>query len=201
MDAEAEPGGGEPGPAPAATGEKPRPVRRWGPITALAVYLKALRLLIDDAIDSRRSLVQHIGGLLDEARSSHRRTVVQATGRLGADQAATFRRLRGRLEQMDVPPGGRPCHDAVGRWLDQVVAACDAMVQVGDSGDLKHLRETQEHLAASRTDARRFNAEYERLLADLKQRVQRASTAPARRSRVARLRGLLGRRRQPPAAQ
>jgi hypothetical protein len=156
--------------------------------------------VLDEAIDCRRNLVQHIGALLDEARSAHRRTVVHATGRLGADQASTFRRIRGRHERMDVPPGARACHDAVGSWLDQIVAACDSMVQVGDSGDLKHMREVQEHLAASRNDARRFNSEYERLLGELKRRVQRASSAQGKRSTVARLRGLLGRRRQAPAA-
>lgn len=151
----------------------PRPV--WSPLTSFAVYLKSLRLVLDEALEARRLLVRKLGGLMEEARTTHRGAVIQAIGRVGGDEAAALRRVRARLDGLAPPPACVPCHGAVAHWLDEMVAACDAMADVGRSGNLARLRETQEHLAASRADARTFNAEYERLVAELRRRASALS--------------------------
>ena len=128
--------------------------------------------------------MRHLGTLLDGARSSHRATIMTAVGRVGADQRREFDALRRRLDNLSVPAPAQLCHDAVATWLDEMVAACAAMVQVGESREMQRLKETQEHLAASRAGARTFNSEYERLLAELKRRV---NATQRRRSRLSRL--------------
>lgn len=150
-------------------------------ITANAIYLKTLRLLLDEAIEARRIWVRQLGLLMEEARTAHRSTIVLATGRTGVEQAGAFRSVRGRLERLEVPAASAGCHRAVMRWLDKMVLACEAMVQVGETGELAGLKDTQEQLAASRTDARRFNAEYERLMIELRRRVTSAGQTKRRR--------------------
>ena len=175
---------------------------RWSSFTAFAVYLKGLRLMLDEALEARKSLVRQLGTLLEESRSAQRGTMVGAIGRTGAGQAARLRTLRSRLERLPVPASARSCHRSVESWLNEMVQACDVMVDVGQSGDLGRLKETQEHLASSREDARRFNAEYERLLGELRQRAERIGKAqraarPPKRP-AGRLGGLLRRRKTGP---
>jgi hypothetical protein len=152
-----------------------RPVRgpKWSSLTVLAVYLKQLRLILDEAVEARRLMVRKLGGLMEEAHVAHRSTIIQAVGRVGVDEAAAMRKVRNHLERLEPPPPAcESCHSAVAHWLDEMVLACDVMVDVGRSGDLGRLHETQEHLAESRADARRFNTEYEQLLGDLKRRAK-----------------------------
>lgn len=152
-----------------------RPARgpKWSSLTVLAVYLKQLRLILDEAVEARRLMVRKLGGLMEGAHTAHRSTIVQAVGRVGADEAAAMRRVRGQLERLSPPPPlCQGCHAAVTHWLDEMVLACDVMVEVGRSGELSRLRETQEHLAESRADARRFNTEYEQLLGELRRRAR-----------------------------
>jgi hypothetical protein len=182
----------QPAAADSASDTPSRP--KWPPLTQMAVYLKAVRLVLDEAIETRHSLVRQLGVLLDEARTAHRTTIVQAVGRVGGDLRHDFDTLRRRLEHLEVPPPCVRCHDAVVQWLDEMVAACAGMVAVGDAHDLTRLHETQEHLATSRAGARVFNQEYERLLGELK---RRATATARRRSRLSRLRGLLPGARQP----
>lgn len=170
----------------------------WSPLTVLAVYLKALRLVLDEAIEARRLLVRRLGGLMEDAHTSHRSTIVQMVGRVGTDEAASLRRVRERLGRIEPPPVCESCHGAVAHWLDEMVAACDVMVDIGRSGDLTRLRETQEHLAESRADARRFNSEYEQLLTMLRRRAQALGKKRAAQ-RPTGLRRLVRRVRRPPA--
>lgn len=160
---------------------------------ALAVYLKALRLLLDDALEARQGLVRRIGTLLDEARTANPGAIVRTTAEAGADHASLFGSLRRRHGELEVPPPCKACHEAVGDWLDKTVQACVAMTEVVTAGSLRPLRDTQAHLAASRNDARKFNAEYERLIAELKRRATARRGKPKMRP-LGRLRGLLLRR-------
>jgi hypothetical protein len=148
--------------------------------------------VLDEAIRNRHRLVRHLGSLLEVARTSHRGAIVSAVGRVGGEHRRELETLRRRLDYLDVPLPAQICHDAVVTWLDEMIAACTAMVEVGETRQLRRLRETQEHLAASRVGARRFNSEYERLLVELRQRVD---AARHRRSRLGRLRRLLPGRR------
>ena len=152
-----------------------RPARgpKWSSLMVLAVYLKQLRLILDEAVEARRLMVRKLGGLMEEAHTAHRSTIIQAVGRVGSDEASAMRKVRGHLERLAPPPPAcESCHNAVAHWLDEMVLACDVMVEVGRSGELGRLRETQEHLAESRADARKFNAEYEQLLGELKRRAK-----------------------------
>ncbi|HZR00662.1 MAG TPA: hypothetical protein VFC93_17820 [Chloroflexota bacterium] len=141
------------------------------------MYLKGLRLILDEAIEVRKGLVRQLGMLLEESRSAQRGTIVAALGRTGLHQGASLRALRNRLERLPVSEQARTCQRSVEHWLNEMVRACDVMVDVGRNGDLARLKETQEHLAASREDARRFNAEYDRLLSELRQRAERIGKA------------------------
>src|SRR5688572_30408411 len=110
---------------------------------ALAVYLKALRLLLDDALEARQGLVRRIGTLLDEARVAQPGAIVRTTAEAGAEHAALFNALRRRHEDLLVLPPCKACHDAVGHWLDETVAACNSMTEVIAAGNLRPLRDTQ----------------------------------------------------------
>lgn len=177
---------------------------KWSSLTVLAVYLKQLRLILDEAIEARRLMVRKLGGLMEEAHTAHRSTIIQAVGRVGSDEATAMRRVRGHLERLAPPPAAcENCHNAVAHWLDEMVLACDVMVEVGRSGELGRLRETQDHLAESRADARTFNAEYEQLLGELKRRAKalgakkQGTATPAKASSG--LRRLVRRVRRPAA--
>lgn len=148
---------------------------------AIAGYLIAIKPLLAEITDSRRAFIRHIGLLMEEARSAGRMVVVQAAGRIGRDEGHEFRALRAQLNQIVPPPACASCHSAIVQWVDRHVDACTVMTEVGLSADLTRLRETQSMLGDARAHAQRFNAEYARLVADVRARVRAASATAQRR--------------------
>ena len=155
--------------------------RPGGSPRAIATYLVSVRPLLQEVTDSRRAFIRHIGILMEEARQASRAVVVQAAGRIGRDEGAGFRSLLAQLNALAPPAGCESCHDALVRWVELHLGACTVMVDVGTSGDLGRLRETQQLLGTARVEAQRFNAEYGRLVTDVRQRVKAATAAEKRR--------------------
>jgi hypothetical protein len=143
--------------ASAAPGSTPREV---------AAYLKATRVLVNAANESRAPWIRQLGVLM---RSEDDEAHLEA-GRVGLGQRDTFVRLRARLAVLPIPAACATCHDSLTNWLEKHVAACDAMVEAGDFRDLGRLRVAQGLLAEARGDLGRFNAAFEGLVAVLQAR-------------------------------
>jgi ribosomal protein L37AE/L43A len=150
---------------------------------AIAGYLVAVKPLLSEVTEARRTFIRHIGLLLEEARSSGRMVVVQAAGRIGRDEGHAFRSLKQQLERVEAPPACDPCHRAILQWVDLHVRACQVMVDVGQSADLTRLHETQSLLGDARQHAQTFNGEYTRLVADVRARVKAAQATQRRQVR------------------
>ena len=144
----------------------------------VASYLVALRPILSSATEARRTWVKRIGVLMEDARKGNAGLVTRSAGSIGQDTVGTFRTGRARLEQMKAPKTCAECHRALALWLDKLVAACDLLIEVGRTGNLARIRETQQLLAESRAHAHHFNAEYARLVGDLRQRVAAAGRQP-----------------------
>ena len=154
--------------------DAPRPASSGSP-RATAAYLHDLRPLLASAADLRRSFVQEIGGLMDESGRSSRLVIAQVAGRAGRDHAGYFRKLKAQVDALIPPATCLACHVAVQRWLERHVDASQVMIEVGRSGNLTRMHETQRLLAEARDFARQLNAEYSRLVEELRQRVKAAS--------------------------
>ncbi len=157
--------------------------RTGGTARAIATYLVSVRPLLQEITEARRAFIRHIGLLMEEARHAGRQVVVQAAGRIGRDEGAGFRSLRAQLERMEPPGACEAAQAAITKWINLHLAACDVMVDVGLSGDLGRLRETQRMLAEARIHAQTFNAEYNRLVSDLRRRVSMANDGRGRTGR------------------
>ena len=151
-----------------------------GSARAIATYLVGVRPLLGEITESRRAFIRHIGMLMEEARHAGRAVVVQAAGRIGRDEGQAFRGLRTQLDRLPPPAACDGCHQSIVKWTDLHTAACQVMVEVGVSGDLTRLRETQSLLADARAHAQQFNIEYSRLVADVRQRVRAVATRQRR---------------------
>jgi hypothetical protein len=144
----------------------------------VAAYLVALRPILSSATEARRTWVKRIGVLMEDARKGHAGQVARSAAGIGQDTAGTFRSGRSRLAQLKPPRGCTECHRALLLWLEKLVGACDVLIEVGNTGNLARIRETQELLAESRAHAHQFNGEYARLVGDLRQRVAAAGRQP-----------------------
>ncbi|HEY3108573.1 MAG TPA: hypothetical protein VGL23_07455 [Chloroflexota bacterium] len=165
-------------PPPPGNGRaQPEPFRpaSTGSPRATAAYLHDLRPLLVSAADLRRSFVREIGGLMDDSGRSSRLLMAQAAGRAGRDHSGYFRKLKAQVDALLPPATCLACHVAVQRWLERHVDASQVMTEVGRSGDLSRMHETQRLLAEARHFARQLNAEYSRLVEELRQRVKAAS--------------------------
>jgi hypothetical protein len=140
----------------------------------VASYLVALRPILSSATEARRTWVKRIGVLMEDARKGNDAQVARSAASIGQNTAGTFRGGRARLDQLKPPRGCAECHRALLLWLEKLVAACDLLIDVGRTGNLARIRETQELLAESRAHAHQFNGEYARLVGDLRQRVAAA---------------------------
>ena len=146
----------------------------------VAAYLVALRPILSSATEARRGWVKRIGVLMEDARRGNPSMVARSASALGHAPTGTFRTGRSRLEALKPPRSCAECHRALALWLDKLVAACDLLIEVGRTGNLARIRETQTLLAESRAHAHRFNAEYARLVHDLRRRVATATRQPAK---------------------
>src|SRR5688500_17844335 len=102
----------------------------------VAAYLVALRPILSSATEARRTWVKRIGVLMEDARKGNGAQVARSAASIGNDTAGTFRSGRARLEQLKPPRGCAECHRALVLWLEKLVAACDLLIEVGQSGNL-----------------------------------------------------------------
>lgn len=152
---------------------------------AVAEYLTALRALVGQVGEARRGWVREFGRLLLEARHERNEDVPRRARRLGDTSIVIFTDVRDRLNLLEPPPTCGPCHDAFAIWLDQQVAACEALIEVGVTDDLDQLRVAHALFVESRYDLRAFSAEYAAALAALRNEIARlgARSRPAPRRR------------------
>lgn len=153
-----------PAPRPAST---PREV---------VTYLKGVRDLVSRANQSRQAWIRQLGHLLRAADDS---AAPAEASRIGREQGETFVQMRTELEGLVPPAVCDSCRFSLTSWLDKHVAACEIMVEAGQSGELTRLRSAQGLLAEARVDLQRFNSDCETLIAALR---RRAEVAKARRS-------------------
>lgn len=146
------------------------------PARAIAQYLSGVRALVNEASQSRKLWVRQIGTLLQDARTKPPEMVAPPASEIGAAQRDAFARLRARATELSPPPECGICHKLAIAWLDKQIAACEAMVEFGQTRNVARLRATQDLLSEGRVDTQRFNAEYTSLVAALRARVQRSHT-------------------------
>lgn len=144
---------------------------------ALAAYLTGIRSLMEEATIIRRSWIRQIGMLILDARTKPSELVAPMVLRCGKENRELFVAFRKRLDGIATPPGCDACQAAFAAWLDKQTAACDALVDIGTSGDLAQLRAVQRLLADGRVDTQAFNAEYSTLIVTLKQRIEQRKAA------------------------
>jgi hypothetical protein len=155
--------------------EAPRLARAKSTPRAVVAYLKAVRALVGRANDSRQTWIRHLGVLM---RSADPSAPGEAT-RIGQEQGQQFRQIRVELDALALPPVCDGCQMSLRSWLDKHIAACDVMVEVGQSGEMPRLRATQGLLAEARIDLQRFNYDSEALVTVIR---RRAEAARARRA-------------------
>lgn len=166
-----------------------------GPSTGLLIahYLRELGPLMTAPRLARREWMREVSGLIDQARVGDPIALYRRAGRHGRTAAPVFREARRRLDALDPPPECAAIHQATGRWLSLHVEACEALIRTEAQGTPRALREVHERLVESREHARRFNAEYANLVAQLRAQVAAASAERGREFRpLARLRWLFG---------
>jgi hypothetical protein len=146
----------------------------------IAQYLLAVRPVLAHAIAGREAWVRSIGVLMEDARKGHRMVVTRDAVRVGRERLRQFEECRERLAGLWPPAACITCHRAATAWLDQLIAVCQLLEEVGRSGDLSRLRYVDDMLCESRTNARKFNTEYARLSDQLRLLVAaaRISTRP-----------------------
>jgi hypothetical protein len=148
----------------------------------VARYLVALRPILIGATEARRAWVRQIGVLLEDGRHGDPGRIASAAGKMGRETLSTFRDSRIRVELLRPPSGCGECHQALLHWIEKLIAACEVLAKVGRTSNLTGIHDAQDILADSRAHAHRFNAEYARLVGELRERV---AAAGARRSRGA----------------
>ena len=149
----------------------------------VASYLLALRPIVSDALRARHTWLLQLTHLMDSARHGNGAVVAQSAGRVGREHVEPFRDARARAGRLRAPQDCAGCQEAIQNWLDRLVSVCEVLVAVGAAGDLRRMHETQDQLAEARGFARRFNAEYQRLVTDLRARVRVAERERAQRAR------------------
>lgn len=141
----------------------------------VARYLGQLRPLLLTVMHDRQEWLRLVGMLIEEARTGTRPAIAQHAGRIGRDQIGSFAESRLQLDGLQVPATCQECHAAVARWLDTLTASCEVLIDVGFTGRLERIKQTQALLAEGRAHARQFNRAQAELIADLRARLKRAA--------------------------
>lgn len=140
----------------------------------IARYLIMMKPLIARAIEVRQSWIRELGMLFEEARQGNAAQVTTRAGRLGRDHVGLFRDVRASCERYQPPAGCEELQRAVMSWIDGLVKACEALVEVGGSGQMVGMQVAQRNVTEARHAARRFNNEYQRLVTELRVAVRAA---------------------------
>jgi hypothetical protein len=140
----------------------------------IARFLVTLKPMVARAIEIRTSWIRELGLLFEEARQGNEAQVTSRAGRLGRDHVGSFRDVRSSVERLQPPEGCGEIHKSVLSWTDALVKACEALIEVGNSGQLAGMQIAQRNVTEARHSARRFNSEYSRLLTELRVAVRSA---------------------------
>ena len=160
----------------AANGRGTGPLRSAGAASPreVAAFLIALKPIVARAIEIRKSWIKELGLLFEEARQGNPTQVTDQAGRLGRDHVGAFQDVRWSAGRQRPPEGCQDIHRALMAWLGGLVSACEALVDVGSSGEMAGMQVAQRHVAEARHAARRFNGEYSRLVTELRMAVRAA---------------------------
>jgi hypothetical protein len=140
----------------------------------VARFLIGLKPIVARAIEVRQSWIKELGVLFEEARAGNAAQVTTRAGRLGREHVGAFRDTRGMAERQKPPDGCQDIQKALLQWLDGLVKASEALVEVGTTGQMAGLQVAQRHVTEARYSARRFNGEYTRLVTELRVAVRAA---------------------------
>lgn len=135
---------------------------------AVAKYLMALRPHVSRAIEVRQSWIKELGLLFEDARAGNTQQVTTKAGRLGRDHVGMFRDIRASVDRGNPPEGCAEVQRSVVAWIEGMVKACEALIEVGNSGQLSGMQVAQRHVTDARHAARRFNSEYNRLVTEIR---------------------------------
>jgi hypothetical protein len=141
---------------------------------AVAKYLMALRPHVARAIEVRQSWIKELGLLFEDARQGNAQQVTTRAGRLGRDHVGMFRDIRASVDRGNPPEGCTEVQRSVVAWIEGMVKASEALIEVGNTGQLSGMQVAQRHVTDARHSARRFNAEYNRLVTEIKVAVRTA---------------------------
>ena len=151
---------------------------------AVAAYLISLKPVLAGATATRQQWVRRIGLLMADTRHGNATSLAHAAGAIGREHISSFRETRRNLDRLHPPPTCRTCHLALAGWIDRLVESSDVLMEIGQSLDLKRLRETQDLLMEARTFARQFNSEYSVLVTNLRALVATATKVKSERVAV-----------------
>ena len=140
----------------------------------IARFLVTLKPMVARAIEVRASWIRELGLLFAEAQQGNAAQVTNRAGRLGREHVSAFREVRSSVERIPPPEGCQDIHKSVLVWTDSLVKACEALIEVGNSGQLAGMQIAQRNVTDARHAARRFNSEYNRLLTELRVAVRSA---------------------------
>jgi len=148
----------------------------------IALYLGELKVLVDRATKVRQAWIREIGGVTQAFKTDEPTAALQA-GVIGREQLVRFAGFRDELAKLVPPPPCEACHLAVVSWLDKQIAACEVMVEVGQTGNGELMRGTTGLLSEGRIDTMRYRAEYTHLVAALNDHLKTRKARKPRRPR------------------
>ena len=140
----------------------------------VVAYLFALRPIMSSVTEQRRGWIREVGHLIEEARTGDSISLSRQAGRLGHGQVMQFREARLQVTHLVPPVGCEALHQSVVDWIEKHVEACETLMRAEQSRSLRPLREAQEQLGDARRNSQRFNEEYVRVVAELRERVDAA---------------------------
>ena len=140
----------------------------------IANYLITLKPQVARALEVRQSWIKELGKLFEDVRQGSQPALTSRASRLGRDHVGPFREIRAMVEQQRPPEGCQEVFKAVFTWVDNMVKACESLIEVGNTSSLAGLQVTQGFVTDARLAARRFNSEYNRLVTDLRVAVRNA---------------------------
>jgi hypothetical protein len=138
---------------------------------SVARYLAAIKDLVERATASRQIWIRQIGKVSQAIKENDELAAVEA-GVIGTDQAERFRKLRDELAELHPPAACEACHMSVVSWLEKQIAACEVMVEIGQTRNVELMRQTSGLLAEGRIDTARFRAEYNNLIGALQEHLK-----------------------------
>lgn len=148
----------------------------------VAAYLKAVKELIDRATASRQLWIRQIGKVGQAIKAGDEMAAVEA-GVVGGDQAERFRAVREELARLTVPQACDSCQIAAISWLEKQIAACEVLVEMGETRNVDLMRHVSGMLAEGRIDTARFKAEYNGLITALQEHLKATKPAKPKRTR------------------